>query len=97
MKDTAERRSLRYIRLAAHLADQPKDVQRIVMTMEEIEELVGHTLPPGARFPSWWRNDEHRAHSRAWLTAGWQVEQKRGPIESIEFVRSPESETEHRE
>ena len=88
MKDTAERRSLRYIRLAAHLADQPPEVERLVMTIEEVETLVGDSLPPGARFPSWWRNDEHRAHSRAWLTAGWQVEQKRGPIQNIEFVRS---------
>ncbi len=88
MKDTAERRSLRYIRLAAHLADQPDDVESIEMTLSEIETLVDHTLPAGARFPSWWRNDEHRAHSRAWLTAGWEVEQRRGPIRSIRFVRA---------
>lgn len=91
MKDTAERRSLRYIRLAAFLADQPDDVDRIVMTIEEIEATVGDSLPSGARFPSWWRNDDHRAHSRAWLTAGWQVEQKRGPIVDIEFVRTPDA------
>lgn len=90
MKNQAptERRSLKYIRLAAFLADQPHDVERIVMTIPEIEALVGESLPEGARFPSWWRNDEHRAHSRAWLTAGWRVPEMQAVEADIEFVRS---------
>jgi hypothetical protein len=86
-----ERRSLKYIRLAAFLADQPQDVTRLVMTISDIEELVGESLPDGARFPSWWRNDEHRAHSRAWLTAGWTVQAMQTGKENVEFVRSTSS------
>ncbi len=67
------RRSLSYIRLAAHLAGQPERVDEIVMSLHEIEGVIGETLPLNARFPSWWRNDERRMHSRAWLTAGWKV------------------------
>jgi hypothetical protein len=81
------RRSLRYIRLAAFLADQPPEIDRLVLTVPEIEELVGETLPPAARFPSWWRNDDHRTHSRAWLTAGWQVEGFDGG-HGVEFTRA---------
>ena len=90
--DQVERRSLRYIRLAAYLADQPPEVTKLVMTIPEIEELVGETLPSGARFPSWWRNDEHREHSRAWLTAGWVVTGVRPGVSVIEFVRAKEGE-----
>jgi hypothetical protein len=86
-KVTGERRSLRYIRLAAYLADLSPDIDRIVMTIPEIEALVGEALPEGSRFPSWWRNDEHRAHSRAWLTAGWEVRGMRSGDDRVEFVR----------
>lgn len=82
-----ERRSLKYIRLAAFLAAQPVDAERIVMTLPEIEEVVGETLPHNARFPSWWRNDERKMHARAWLTAGWRVGQMAGERAEVEFVR----------
>ena len=82
-----ERRSLKYIRLAAFLASQPRAVDRLVMTLPEIEEVVGETLPGHARYPSWWRNDHSRMHSRAWLTAGWRVGRMTGETAEVEFVR----------
>jgi hypothetical protein len=85
---SAERRSLRYIRLAAHLAGQPPEVERLAMTIPEIEDLIGASLPSGARYPSWWRNDQHRTHSRAWLSAGWRVVEV-SDSQRIEFVRAP--------
>ncbi|MFN2594235.1 MAG: hypothetical protein ABR579_05035 [Actinomycetota bacterium] len=81
-----DRRSLKYIRLAVYLAEQPANVTEIAMTLPEIEGIVGAPLPSNARFPSWWRNDEHRMHSRAWLTAGWKVGDMRGN-EGVTFVR----------
>ena len=60
------------------------------MTLPEIEEVVGAPLPSNARFPSWWRNDEHRMHSRAWLTAGWKVGDVRGN-DRVTFVRDRSS------
>jgi hypothetical protein len=82
-----ERRSLKYIRLAAFLAGQPAEIECIRMSVPEIEEVVGERLPANARLPSWWRNDERKMHSRAWLTAGWKVNQVNGDAE-VEFVRS---------
>ena len=41
----SQRRSLKYIRLAAFLAGQPTGVDRVEMTLPEVEELVGETLP----------------------------------------------------
>ena len=81
------RRSLKYIRLAAYLADQPSSADRLEMTLAEIEELIGEKLPANARFPSWWRNDERRMHARAWLTAGWVVEEVIGAEEKVVLVR----------
>ena len=82
-----ERRSLKYIRLAAYLASQPADVDRLKMSLGEIEQIVGEELPSNARFPSWWRNDDRKMHSRAWLTAGWRVGLVEGRDGSVEFVR----------
>lgn len=86
-----ERRSLKYIRLAAFLAAQPGGVDRLEMSLHEIEEVVGERLPAGARFPSWWKNDQRRMHSRAWLTAGWEVARMEGGGSSIEFLRQKDS------
>ncbi len=76
-----------YIRLAAHLADQPRSVTSISMTLKEIEALLGGGLPTIARFPSWWKNDPRRMHSRAWLTAGWRVREMTGPDGPVVFER----------
>lgn len=86
-QDKQERRSLKYIRLAAHLASQPPEVDRLTLTLHDIEAIVGEELPSTARFPSWWRNDDRRMHSRAWLTAGWRVDGM-GDQAEVEFVRN---------
>ena len=93
MDEKTERRSLKYIRLAAYLAKQPNNVDRIVMSLSEVEGIVGETLPPNARFPSWWKNDPRRMHSRAWLTAGWEVGGMVSQSAEVEFVRVPVAST----
>lgn len=87
-----KRRSLSYIRLAAFLASQPPGKDAIEMSVDEIATLVDEELPANARFPSWWRNDPKRMHSRAWLTAGWEVAQMGGPRASVLFVRRKDAE-----
>jgi hypothetical protein len=89
--EKTERRSLKYIRLAAYLAARPLEEDRVVMTLEEVEELVGETLPANAKFPSWWRNDDRRMHARAWLTAGWEVVEMKGDDSKVVFSRRAES------
>lgn len=78
---------MKYIRLAAFLADQPVSVDHLEMSVEEIESLIGESLPTNARYPSWWRNDDHKMHARAWLTAGWIVEAMNKADEVIVFTR----------
>ena len=81
------RRSLKYIRLAAFLANQPSSVDQLEMSVGEIETLIGEILPTNARYPSWWRNDDRKMHARAWLTAGWIVESMRRTDEVVVFAR----------
>jgi peptidoglycan/xylan/chitin deacetylase (PgdA/CDA1 family) len=81
------RRSLRYIRLAAFLADQPASVDHLEMSVEDLEKLIGESLPTNSRYPSWWRNDDRKMHARAWLTAGWIVEGMNKADEVIVFTR----------
>ena len=88
---TQQRRSLKYIRLAAFLAGQPQGVDRLEMTIDELEDLVGESLPDNARFPSWWRNDDRRMHSRAWLTAGWEVIEMTADTDTVVFARKSEA------
>ena len=90
MVEKTERRSLKYIRLAAYLAGRPAADDRVEMTLGEIEELVGDTLPANAKFPSWWRNDDRRMHARAWLTAGWEVVEMAGNEGKVVFARAHE-------
>lgn len=90
MVEKTERRSLKYIRLAAYLAGRPGSEDRVEMTLSEVEELVGETLPANAKFPSWWRNDDRRMHARAWLTAGWEVVEMSGDEGKVVFVRNSE-------
>ena len=87
-----KRRSLSYIRLAAFLAAQPPTKEAIELSVDEIADLVDEELPANARFPSWWRNDPKRMHSRAWLTAGWEVKRMGGGGSSVLFVRRNDAE-----
>ena len=88
-----KRRSLSYIRLAAFLASQPPGKDAIELSVDEISDLVDEELPANARFPSWWRNDPKRMHSRAWLTAGWEVARMGGGRGTVLFVRRKDAES----
>jgi hypothetical protein len=85
---TTSQRSLSYIRLAAYLAGQPPESQRLEMSFGDVAEVVGQPLPQSARFPSWWRNTPRRSHSRAWLTAGWEVAEISLEEDRVVFVRA---------
>ncbi len=63
----------RYAALANWLAKQ-KDEQ-ILLTFEQIEEIIRSPLPDSAlQLRAWWANDQvGHTHSILWLEAGWKV------------------------
>ena len=73
--------------LHAFLSSRPQSQSRIGVALIVIEQLLGRPLPPQARSRSWWTNDPSVAHSRAWLDAGWRVEEM-NPRGGVGFVRA---------
>ena len=78
----------KYDPLAAFLQLQHEDES--VMTLDQIELVLGSDLPPGARTPRWWANEgsEHiYPQRRAWGDAGFRVQLVKGSA-SVRFVRA---------
>jgi hypothetical protein len=46
---------------------------QIMLTLPEIEQIIGRSLPRTAWARGWWMNVSGGRQARAWLTAGWQV------------------------
>ena len=55
-----------------HLAAQPADRDRLTLSFNEIAQLVGAPLPPGAYLRDWWSNSPRaRVHTgHGWRPAG---------------------------
>ena len=65
----------RYQPLADYLADYlaAQGSLAVMLTLAEIEALLGAPLPPAAQEASWWTPAPARRRARAWHGAGWRV------------------------
>lgn len=80
----------KYQPLADHLATLKTDTWR--PSLKELEAVLGFELPKTARSqPSWWSNEgaEGRPHKKAWLDAGWTVENPDLGSGLVTFRRKP--------
>jgi hypothetical protein len=66
----AARRLRKYGPLQRHL--ERRQGRPEMMAFEEIEALIGKTLPPSATSSSFWAND-NQDRARAWTRAGYRV------------------------
>jgi hypothetical protein len=59
------------------------------LTFEDIEEILGIPLPPGARsHRAWWGNGTWgHSQSRSWLLAGWRAINADIENETVDFAR----------
>ena len=75
--------------LSAFLAAQAGAA--VVLTVREIEGLIGAPLPAAADTRDWWTNDPTVAQARAWLDAGWRVRmmQRQKRQWAVIFERTP--------
>lgn len=65
------------------------EVTRIVLTIEELENILGFKLPASAhQHRAWWSNDFSHSQAKSWLFAGWVVDKVNLP--SIKFIRNEE-------
>jgi hypothetical protein len=80
----------KYLSLAKHLLKVPAATRELQFRMSEIEKIVNAHLPPEARrFHNWWANQKSgkRAHSFAWMAAGWLVSKVDVKSGLVRFVR----------
>jgi CBS domain-containing protein len=82
----------RYAPLALYLEGVQQD--QIQLTFQDIERILGDSLPPSARqWRSWWANDTtHHPHAQEWLTVGWRVARIAMTEERVTFARIKERE-----
>jgi hypothetical protein len=82
----------KYAGLESHLKFRGSFVDHVTLKFARIDGLIGSNLPMAAyRDEAWWSNSPSSAHAKAWLEAGWEVEQvnlKEGAV-TFKKVRSP--------
>ena len=62
--------------LESHLKFRAAFTDNVRLTFARIDGLIGSNLPMSAfRDPAWWSNTSSSAHSKAWLEAGWEVQE----------------------
>jgi hypothetical protein len=66
----------KYGGLTAHLKFRGAFTQLVRLSFARIDGLIGSNLPMSAyRDETWWSNLPSSTHARAWLDAGWEVQE----------------------
>jgi len=84
----------RYSLLADLLNSQPGGTDLVRLSFEEIEKVIGGSLPASAyEHRAWWANDSQgHPHSRLWLEVGWRTNYLNRTEKVVTFVRIRERE-----
>ena len=76
----------KYSPLRVFLETQGKD--RIAMSFDEIERLLGEMLPASKKYPAWWSNNpSNNPMTKEWLAAGFETGEVDVGRESVVFSR----------
>lgn len=66
----------KYAGLEGHLKFRGAFTSLVKLSFARIDGLIGSNLPMNAyRDPSWWSNASSSVHTKAWLDAGWEVQE----------------------
>jgi hypothetical protein len=80
----------KYDALGAFLTAQNRD--HITMRFDEIERIVGTTLPASQAYPAWWSNStSNNVMTQVWLDAGYRTEQVDTAGRKLVFRRATSS------
>lgn len=72
-----------------YLISQPSEKSELSISFEEIERLLGTSLPPTARVDRpWWANTWRSNQGSRWLKGGWKVGSVNLKKEKVVFNRS---------
>jgi hypothetical protein len=84
----------KYLPLEEWFRKQPSSAERIKLTFDQVEAILGTPLPKSAtKLATWWTNVQPKiqSHRTAWLNNVWMVSQFDQRARSVKFVRSPSS------
>ena len=78
----------KYEPLSQFLERQP--ASRVSKGFDDLEEILGFSLPRSAKaYEAWWSNNATgHSHARAWLDAGWKTEALDLQKQQVTFVRT---------
>jgi hypothetical protein len=66
----------KYSGLENHLKFRAAFTNLVKLSFARIDGLIGSNLPMNAyRDPEWWNNNSSSIHAKAWLNAGWEVQE----------------------
>ena len=66
----------KYSGLEGHLKFRAAFTNTVQLKFARIDGLIGSNLPMAAyRDPAWWSNTSSSTHAKAWLDAGWEVQE----------------------
>jgi hypothetical protein len=66
----------KYDGLESHLKFRAAFTSIVKLSFARIDGLIGSCLPTNAfRDMTWWSNSSSSAHAKAWLNAGWEVQE----------------------
>jgi Domain of unknown function (DUF4268)/CBS domain len=84
----------KYAPLASWLQSHPGRIDRVNLSFDEIEQIIGTELPQSAyQHRNWWANDAvGHVQSKQWLDAGWRVGYRHMSAREVTFVRIKERE-----
>jgi hypothetical protein len=63
------------------------DTEVVALSLDQVESILGFSLPASARLSSWWANDPENGHyqATAWVNAGFRCRKTAG---TVSFTRT---------
>lgn len=78
----------KYTPLYLHLKSIPHERSGVTLSIKELEDILGVSLPSTARKArSWWANSFYNERAIFWMIAGWKVDSFDAQSEAVTFVR----------
>jgi len=91
--ENPEKTLSKYQPLNTHLASIKKETNEVLLTFDQIEEILNARLPKSASdHREWWSNQKdtsNRPQAHAWMSAGFEVDelQLNGPRKWVRYKR----------
>jgi len=81
----------KYLPLEAWFRDQSPTLEKIELTFDQVEAILGSPLPKSAtKLTTWWTNVQPKiqSHRTVWLNNGWVVTEFDLQARRVKFARA---------